>query len=329
MVALWPPFAVLDDPTLSVVICCWTARRQDRLVRAIDSVLRQTRPPHEVIVVVDHNAGLLRDLTAVVDPAAVTLVASREQRGASGARNTGAAVASGDVLAFLDDDARAAPDWLEQMAWYYRYARCIGVGGMLEPAWESGRPAWYPREFEWVVGCTYRGLSETCTPIRNAIAANMSMRRDAFAALGGFRSDFGKVGGRAAVEDTELCIRARQRWPTAVWLHAPAARAEHDVPAARATVRYFVRRCLDEGHGKAVLSRLCGPGDGLAAEWRYAATVLPSGVALCIVDGVRGRPAALARAGAIVLGLAATVAGFARGLLRRDGRRAHCLTGRR
>src|SRR4051794_23050063 len=94
----------------SVVICAYTERRWDDLCAAVGSVAAQSPPPAEILVVCDHNAELLdrvrRELPGVV------AVDGNGPRGLSGARNAGVAAARGDVVAFLDDDAVAAPDWL-------------------------------------------------------------------------------------------------------------------------------------------------------------------------------------------------------------------------
>src|ERR671916_1614480 len=94
----------------SVVICAYTEERWQDLAAAVASALRQQPPPVEVIVACDHNPALLarsrRELAGAVP------VANVEERGLSGARNSGLAAARGDVIVFLDDDAEAAPGWL-------------------------------------------------------------------------------------------------------------------------------------------------------------------------------------------------------------------------
>src|SRR5262249_13978724 len=163
-------------------------------------------------------------------------VANALGRGAAGARNTGVREASGDVVAFVDDDAEPEPIWLEELADGFREAGVLGVGGDIRPHWEVGRPRWFPREYDWVVGCTYAGLGEDAGPVRNLIAANMAVRRDVFEALGGFRRELSKVGERSRPEDTDLCLRAQPLFPGARWLHRPSAVVRHRVPARRGTV---------------------------------------------------------------------------------------------
>jgi glycosyltransferase involved in cell wall biosynthesis len=305
----------VTDLTTSVVICAFADERWDALVAAVASVQRQTAPAREVIVVADHNEALLERARRELRD--VTVVANDNARGLSGARNTGVALASGDVVAFLDDDAAAAPDWLEHLAAAYADESVLGVGGAIEARWLEGRPRSFPAEFEWVVGCTYAGMPTTASPVRNLIGANMSLRRDVLARAGGFRSDMGRIGRRPlGCEETELCIRAARLIPGGVFLYEPRARVAHLVPASRTTWRYFRSRCYSEGLSKARVAALSGRADGLSSERAYATRTLPSGVARGLADARRGDVAGLARASAIAFGLAMTAAGYCAGATR-------------
>lgn len=293
----------------SVIICTYTEDRWDDLVTAVKSVQQQTSPPLEIIVVIDHNQRLLERLQAHMP--GVVVLENRGMPGASEARNSGVAVAKGKLIAFLDDDTEALSNWLEQLCAGYGDSNVLGVGGEIEPVWLEGRPRWFPEEFYWVVGSTYRGIPEVTVHVRNLWTCNMSVRREVFEAIDGFRIGFGKVGTRPRPEDTELCIRALQRWPQGVWLYKPDAKVRHKVAASRASWRYFLWRCYHEGLGKAQLSSLVGTGDSLTAERRHVFRTLPRGVVRGIQDALfRQDPAGLARAGAIVAGLAITTIGY-------------------
>jgi glycosyltransferase involved in cell wall biosynthesis len=291
----------------AVVICTYDASRWDMLRAAVDSARAQTLAPREVIVVVDHNDSLRKRAERELD--GVVVIDNKEDRGLRGARNSGLHAARASLIAFLDDDARATEGWLESLAEPYRGANVAGVGGATVPAWDGGRPAWFPPEFEWVVGCTYRGVSLERREVRNVWGGNMSFRRDILVATGGFRIGY-------SCDDTELCIRIRQRWPEKRFIFVPEARVVHYVERSRLTVRRFLSRCYFEGGSKAVLSRLVGADQGLASERRYTREVLPRGVHRSLRDfAVRGELAGLARAGLIVGGLTAAAAGYGVGQL--------------
>jgi len=309
--------------SISVVICAYTESRWDYLVSAVDSLQCQTVPPLELIVVIDHNLTLLKRAQAKFSD--VIVVENHQPRGLSGARNSGIAVAKGeggmlpaDVIAFLDDDALAAPNWLEQILVGYEEADVIAVGGAIEPVWEAGKPTWFPEEFNWVVGCTYRGMPQTTTAVRNVIGCNMSFRREAFELIGRFRDGIGRVDAiPVGCEETEFCIRLQQRLPHKVVLYNPQARVYHQVPSKRARFRYFRERCYAEGISKALVSRWVGSGDGLSSEWKYTLHTLPRGVIQGVADALLRRElAGLKRAAAIIAGLVITTTGYLVGTIR-------------
>ncbi|HEU4349093.1 MAG TPA: glycosyltransferase, partial [Actinoplanes sp.] len=303
-------------PTVTVVICAYTPRRWVEITRAVASVRSQRTPATQTILVIDHHDELL-DRARLAFPD-VEVVANTGRRGLSGARNTGVALALGDVVAFLDDDASAEPDWLTALTAHYDDPLVLAVGGHAEPDWEGRRPPWLPPEFDWVVGCSFTGQPTALARVRNVIGCNMSFRRAALLGTGGFEPALGRVG-RVPVgcEETELCIRLGRRHPNGVVLYEPVARVRHRVTADRATWHYFRRRCFAEGRSKAVVTRLAGTGAGLSSEREYTRRVLPQGVRRELRRTGAGDPAALLRAGAIVAGLAITVGGYLTGRARR------------
>jgi glycosyltransferase involved in cell wall biosynthesis len=296
--------------SVSVVICAYTDDRWADIVRAVQSVQGQSLAPLETIVAVDHNPRLRARVEAELPGVVVT--DNGQERGLSGARNSGFAIARGDIVAFLDDDAWAEPDWLSTLAEAYADADVIGAGGAILPDWDAGRPRWWPDEFDWVVGCSYRGLPTMRADVRNSIGANMSFRRISLEAVGGFSHGIGRIGTRPlGGEETELAIRARRMTRGARIVYEPAATVHHRVPASRSNARYFLSRCYAEGMSKAAISRLVGAERALASERSYAIRTLASGVLHDAIDTIRRRdPFGPARAAWIVLGLATTTLGY-------------------
>jgi glycosyltransferase involved in cell wall biosynthesis len=301
------------NPSISVVICAYTLARWDDLRRAAESVAGQTLPALETIVVIDGNDELLARVSTEMQ--GVTVLANEHRPGLSGGRQTGGEYASGEVLAFLDDDAVADADWLIEMAPAYEDLDVLGVGGFVEPLWRDGAPAWFPPEFNWVVGCTYIGMPAANGRIRNPIGTNMSMRREVMLRAGAFEPKLARLArGKAlsgTAEETEYCIRAARLHPGGYWAYRPRARVGHVVIAERATWRYFVRRCRVEGHAKAVLTGLAGAADGLSSERSYVVSALPRAVARELGRAVHGRGAALSRAAAVLVGLGVTTGAYA------------------
>lgn len=304
--------------TVSAVVCTHDLARWDDLVRCVGSLRNQTVTPTEVVVVVDHNPSLLERATAELD--GVVVVPSAGPRGLSGARNAAIDTARGDVVAFIDDDAHADIDWVERLLAAYGSDDVMAVGGAVLPQWASARPGWMVEEMDWVVGCTYRGLPEVRSGVRNLIGANMSFRRQVLLDVGGFDSGLGRQGDDGAgCEETEVCIRARQQNPDGTVVFEPAARVWHHVPADRATWSYFVRRCRAEGRSKAGVSQRTGPDAALASERAYVARTLPLAVARSLTRTVHRQPHGVRRAASVVVGTALVASEYARGRLAQRG----------
>lgn len=299
------------------MVCAYTLARWRELVDAVRSVQAQSHPPTEIIVVVDRNEELFAKASAELDGARV--VRNEQSPGLSGGRNTGVDHATGSVVVFLDDDAVAESQWLGSLLAFYDDQTVLGAGGGVVPLWRATRPEWFPKEFNWVLGCSYTGMPETVAEIRNPIGANLSIRRDVFLEAGGFESALARVTGVDGVigtgtaDETEFCIRASESNPGGRWIYVPDARVHHVVPATRATWSYFVSRCQMEGNSKAVLAGLAGTQQGLASERRYVRSILPRAVLRETAHGARGDRAALGRAASIVAGLGITAWAYFRG----------------
>jgi GT2 family glycosyltransferase len=316
-----PRTASRDDPLtrdVSIVVCDYTVDRWAQMSAALRSATQQVPPPTEVILVVDHNPELYA--RAMRELSGVTVVENTGATGLSGGRNTGLDRAVGEIVAFLDDDAEADPGWLAALVAPFTDDRVVATGGRVVPVWETGRPRWMPEEFDWVVGCSYRGLPTAEAPIRNPIGCSMSLRRRAAIDAGGFRAEIGRVGSRlTGGEETDLAIRLRRLSPGSRILYIPTSTVRHYLPANRARWTYFQSRCYHEGRSKAILSRFEGAESGLSSERRYTTRVLPAGVLHGIGQFLRGDRGGAQRAAAIVAGLSITTFGYVSGRVQQRG----------
>lgn len=147
------------QPSVTVVICAYTEDRWDLLGAAVDSVLDQGLQPQEVIVSIDHNRALFERCQQrwpvdgrTPDHKGVPIFGVENQyRGhLASARTTAALLATGDIVAFLDDDAAAEPTWLAKTVLAFDDPDVIAVGGAPHPVFLVPRPRWFPRECDWV-----------------------------------------------------------------------------------------------------------------------------------------------------------------------------------
>lgn len=246
--------------SVTVVICSNSERRWQSLLRALQSLRDQSRLPEQCIVVIDHNKELLRRAQISL-PDDVEVMASEERQGLPGARNTGLNAARGAVVAFLDDDAEAAPGWLEELLKPYTAPSVVGVGGRTVAVWPGRRPVWMPAEFEWVVGCSSNAcLPKTIAPVRSLLGTAVSFRRSVLDQLGPFDTKMDRSHVPTMdCEETEFAIRVRRSLSGAELRYAPNAVVHHYVEPESARIRYFFRRCYSEGLHQAVVAS--GNGD--------------------------------------------------------------------
>lgn len=294
----------------TVVMATYDLERWPYLAATVERLLSLQDRPRRIVICVDRNEELLQRIRSTWPQ--VTAVVNTRGRGASGSRNTGAEYAETPFIAFLDDDIKIHDGWLSQLLQPFRDPTVVGTGGGVIANWESGRPSWFPEEFDWVVGASYRGMPTVDACIRNVWSENMAVRTEVFTAISGFRSNFGKVGKRSSPEDTDLCIRMSAQFPDAKWMYTPTALVEHHVPADRSTFRYFLHRTYLEGRGKIEMARLLGKQEKLESERMYLIRTLPAGLALGLRSGVRHRDVSgLLKAGSIVTGVLAALVGTA------------------
>jgi glycosyltransferase involved in cell wall biosynthesis len=163
------------------------------LQRTLAGLAAQTRLPDEVIVADNGSDAGMAAIVATADafPALAVQVIPAQARGAGPARNAGAAIARGDMLAFLDCDCLPAPDWIA------RGAALAGgiVGGPVTVFWD-GPPnavAAFDLLFGFDVAASFRRH-------RHLLTANLWVSREVFALVGPFRT--------RVSEDVEWCWRA-------------------------------------------------------------------------------------------------------------------------
>lgn len=306
---------------VSIVIPCHSERGWDTLVGTVASALAQRPAPAEVVVVVDHNPPLFD--RAQRHLAGVTVLDNRFPRGASGARNTGAWHTTTPLIAFLDGDIKAGPQWLAQLVAPFDDPSVVGTGGAIAASWQRSQPQWMPDELLWAVGASYTGMPVNTAPVRNVWSASMAVRRDVFTEVGGFREGFGKIGPRNRPEDTDLCLRMSTSGGR--WMYVPKAVVDHYVPAERATFRFLLRRCYAEGRGKVQMARLLHGSGSLRAERSYLTHTLPQALLRDLHGAVRpreaGQPARRIRAARAATVIAAVTAAAAGGAVETLGTR--------
>lgn len=229
---------------ISAVIC--THLRNQCLGEAIDSVLSQPSDALTELIVVDNSPdpGALSDLIADYADEKRIRFLHTTVIGLSNARNTGAAAATGRIVAYLDDDAIASPTWAKSILDVFdEYGDQVGiVGGPVAPIWIEPPPKWLTKRFHEIFSLVDRGGGIRILEDYEWVAGcNIAFDRKALLAADGFDPALGRRGeALLSNEETVACDRLRQMGKKMIF--APGALVHHVIPPGRTTIDWVVRR---------------------------------------------------------------------------------------
>jgi glycosyltransferase involved in cell wall biosynthesis len=245
------------SPRISSIIC--TYRRPDTLPATIESLRKQTLPASEYeVIVVDNNS---RDGTAEIvrkhqgDVGFHLHYVLENRQGLSHARNTGIRKSRADIVAFLDDDAVAEPNWLTcLLAVYNKVPDAWVVGGKVLPIWGGERPKWLKDKL--LRSLSLMDLGEEERPLKwpeRVIGTNFSFRKRVFSEIGPFAVNLGRRGDLLlGNEDTEIQERIHKLGKLIFYM--PRAAVGHRVPVDRMRKQYFYNRAYGSGRSEAILT---------------------------------------------------------------------------
>ena len=253
---------------LDATVLIATYNRADLLDETLASLRAMRVSPHlrwDVIVIDNNSSDNTRQVVERHIPRfPVRLQYLFEaQQGRSSALNTGIRQAEGLALAFTDDDVRVVDGWLDAAtAPLVSGDKSLGyTGGPVRPIWAAEAPRWLDlgRGDLWgTIAIQNHGPDPFIYEERRKVplGANMAVRRDVFEAIGGFRADLGRSGGRLVLgqEVPELLMRARAAGFRGMYV--PAMQVHHHVPAKRLTRAYFRRWWFGKGVSRAALERM-------------------------------------------------------------------------
>jgi glycosyltransferase involved in cell wall biosynthesis len=253
---------------LSVVVTGYTMQRLPDVIEAIVSLSRQSYRDMEIIFVAEGPEELAQCVEAFAHDAGIHNLRVIRNDGPAGltfARNAGVEHARGRFIAFLDDDAVAASDWVEQLVQtFVSFPKAIGLTGQALPLWLGEEPHWFPDELDWILGSTrFTGWREVRV-VRNAAGVNMAFRREAFeycrfstALTAGNQGDTGGIKRGLVGDDTLFSLEASERTGRPI-LFNPAVVVYNKVYPYRLKPEYVRRRAFWEGYTKATLVRSSG-----------------------------------------------------------------------
>jgi len=248
-------FAMDNIIKVSVVVCSYSQERYLDTIETIESLVRQSYQNIEIVLVVDRNLDLFNDFSRsnCLKSLNNLKIGFSNLPGLSNARNKGVKLSSGNIIAFIDDDAVADADWIYNLAILYQDPQVVGVGGPMKPLWISGKCTWIPEEFYWTMGCSYKSQKSTVHCVRSNFGSNMSFRSEIFEDVGLFDDEFGLVDNIIRTgEETEFSIRVLNKLKDSKIIYTPNAIVYHKIYKFRKSLSFLMKRCY--AYGRAIVN---------------------------------------------------------------------------
>lgn len=273
---------------LSAIIC--TYNRADYLRKSLKSLTQQTLPVERFeIIVVDNNSNDDTRKVTLEEYAAVPNLRYLFEPvpGLSRARNTGWQNAAGRFIAFLDDDAVAAPQWaetfLEVFTTWEPMPGC--AGGKAEPIWEVPQPNWLSDRLLPILSVYDWSPQPIVLSQRQWIAGcNIAYPRAVLEQCGGFREDLGRVG-KKLLSGEEIYLRKQIDAAGYVTVYHPDIKIGHHVSPTRLQKDWFRRHAFGTGQTAVIMDRLTKPdqmGNRLLVSLRKVGWIIPRAVIMLL-----------------------------------------------
>lgn len=243
---------------LSIIIC--TYNRADCVLDALNSLVQQTLPRHlfEILLVnnnsTDNTAALCEQFASNLPDIHYRYILETAQ-GLSHARNRGIKESGGEIVVFMDDDAVAAPDYLEKLlAFFETTPDAAACGGRIYPRFESKRPRWMSHFLLSLTSSIDLGNNIKIFSHRQfPVGANMAVRKAMFDKYGVFNPDLGRKGNSMdGAEEKDLFYRMMAGGEKIYYL--PDAIVHHYVPDRRLTFGFFKRQAIGIGKSERIRS---------------------------------------------------------------------------
>jgi glycosyltransferase involved in cell wall biosynthesis len=243
---------------ISVIIS--TYNRCDMLPGALESVLAQQAEGvnYEVIIVDNNSSDKTREVVESFVARGETNVryVFEGKQGLSHARNAGVSNAQAPIIAFTDDDVRAARNWVVAIKRAFdEHPEVDFVGGKVLPQWVSAPPSWLTSTHWAPLALADYGEESIYVGAENPIClvgANVAFRREVFEQIGLFKPDLQRVkDGVGSLEDHEFLIRI---WSTGRrGMYVPGIVMSAEVQDERMTKEYHRRWHTGHGHFYALM----------------------------------------------------------------------------
>ena len=244
-------------PKISAVIC--TYNRASNLRDCLMSLAVQTLDPilFEVIIVNNNSTDNTLDIAnKFISEFSNFRLVNEEKQGLSNARNRGITESEGDYIAYLDDDAKASPFWLEKALNIFlgMIPEPLAIGGVILPFYEYDKPKWFKDSYEsrtWGSKTRYLNKGESFS------GSNMIFKKKSLEQYKGFSTKYGITGENLMLGDeTSLFLHMYEvENRDGIFFYSPSLVVYHLVPGYKTRPQYFMKRNFVAGKTSANIYR--------------------------------------------------------------------------
>lgn len=234
-----------------ITIAIPTRNRAAILAKTLDGLraLNVTGAGAFEILVIDNDSS---DETSSIATGHGARLVHERRLGLNFARNRAIHEARFDVVAFLDDDVDVDPNWLIGLRRAYERSDAAAIGGRAHLVFPGDRPTWLDARDEGYLTKVELGDQPREVEADEIYGVNFSVRRDRVRAVGGFRTDIGRIGGGLMGGD-ELELLERLKRSGGTLMYEPNAIVGHRIDPHRLTRTWFWRRCYEGQFGDAMM----------------------------------------------------------------------------
>lgn len=282
-----------DQYLISIVIC--TYNRDKFLPLALESLTRQSLQTKEwELILIDNNCT---DSTASIcktfiekNPEINCSYYLEKAQGLSHARNRGIVLAKGTYISFIDDDAVACPEYLNEIKQFTEsFPDATLIGGRIFPRFEGEEPRWISPILMPIFSTLNLGeQSKKLTGKRYPVGANMIFKREVFETIGMFNPELGRVGkNMMGGEEKDIYYRIIKAGGSIYY--APKPFVHHIIPIERATKTFIEKQAIGVGmserervhhnlihYTKSIVLEMIKWGVSLALAFFYLITIRPA-----------------------------------------------------
>lgn len=259
-----------ENPLVSIIICTYSEERFEDFIQASRSAQSQTYSNTEIVLVIEGDS-LYQKAQRRLDGQEFRFIKD-EGSNLAEARNIGGENASGDILAYTDDDVILSDTWAENIVKTFKEYNVAAVTGPSNPIWVDNerRPTRLPREFGWLVGITDPNF-DTKGYVRNGYGCNLSIEAEAFQKVNGFDPGLGKDQGlNLQAEDADICSRIQSETNKKVYFN-PDVYISHKVYSEQLSYTTLINRAYLQGYTKSIFQE---KGNEISTEQDYLKYIL-------------------------------------------------------